>query len=72
MRSAASKEQAELKKRLDKISERHLTEFANNQYLDFAEVLGLPEVTAEDLFKKTAEKEPIVIDALREQARFVK
>ena len=35
-------------------------------------MLGLPEITADDLFKKNREKEPIVIDALRQQARFIK
>ena len=34
-------------------------------------VLGLPEITTDDLFNNR-EKEPIVIDALRQQARFVK
>lgn len=32
----------------------------------------MPEITADDLFKKNREKEPIVIDALRQQSRFVK
>ena len=37
---------------LKEIQERHITEFAGDQHTNFAEVLGLPEVTASDLFKK--------------------
>lgn len=34
--------------------------------MDFGEVLGIPEITKDDLFKRMEkEKEPIVIDALR-------
>jgi hypothetical protein len=45
---------AEMQKQLalKEISERHITEFAGDQHTDFANVLGLPEVTAYDLFKK--------------------
>lgn len=32
----------------------------------------MPEITADDLFKKNREKEPIVIDALRQQSQFIK
>jgi hypothetical protein len=34
------------------IANRHITEYAHNQYNDFSEVLGLPEVTAEDIYNK--------------------
>lgn len=66
------KEEREKKKRLANIAKRHITDYTKNYDQDFTEVLGLPEITADDLFKKNREKEPIVIDALRQQARFVK
>ena len=66
------KEEQEKKKRLANIAKRHITDFTKNYDQDFTDVLGLPEITADDLFKKNREKEPIVIDALRQQARFVK
>lgn len=34
------------------ISKKHITEFANEQYTDFAQVLGLPEISVEDLAKR--------------------
>lgn len=49
------------------IAERHITDYANTKNVDFAQLLGLPEITAEDLFRKFVEKEAIVIDAVREQ-----
>jgi len=55
---------------LAKIKERHITEFANRQAADFATVLGLPQVTMEQLYMRFDESEPIVIDALRESAFF--
>ena len=60
------------KDQLEKIKERHITEFANEQYTDFATVLGLPEVTVEQLYNRFDESEAIVIDALRESAFLVK
>lgn len=34
--------------------------------MDFAQVLGLPEITADDLLKKMEkEKEPVVLDSIR-------
>lgn len=66
------REEQEKKQRLANIAKRHITDFTKNYDQDFTEVLGLPEITADDLFKKNREKEPIVIDALRQQARFVK
>jgi len=66
------REEQEKKKRLANIAKRHITDYTKNYDQDFTEVLGLPEITADDLFKKNREKEPIVIDALRQQSRFVK
>jgi hypothetical protein len=66
------REEKEKNQRLANIAKRHITDFTKNYDLDFTEVLGLPEITADDLFKKNREKEPIVIDALRQQARFIK
>ena len=60
------------KDQLEKIKVRHITEFANEQYTDFATVLGLPEVTLEQLYNRFDESEAIVIDALRESAFLVK
>ena len=57
---------------LKEISERHITEFAGDQHTDFANVLGLPEVTAYDLFKKKGQQDPIVIDTIREHSHFSK
>lgn len=57
---------------LAKIKQRHITEFANEQFSDFASVLGLPQVTMEQLYLRFDESEPIVIDALRESAFFQK
>jgi hypothetical protein len=66
------REEKEKNQRLANIAKRHITDFTKNYDLDFTEVLGLPEITADDLFKKNREKEPIVIDALRQQSRFIK
>jgi hypothetical protein len=68
----SSKKKRKNKKRLANIAKRHITDFTKNYDQDFAEVLGLPEITADDLFKNNREKEPVVIDALRQQARFIK
>jgi len=57
---------------LKEIAERHITEFAGDQHTDFANVLGLPEVTANDLFKKQGQMDPLVVDALREHSHFSK
>lgn len=57
---------------LKEIAERHITEFAGDQHTDFANVLGLPEVTASDLFKKQGQQDPIVVDAIREHSHFSK
>lgn len=57
---------------LKEITERHITEFAGDQHTDFAQVLGLPEVTANDLFKKQGQLDPLVIDVLREHSHFCK
>jgi hypothetical protein len=57
---------------LKEIAERHITEFAGDQHTDFAHVLGLPEVTASDLFKKQGQMDPLVIDAVREHSHFSK
>lgn len=54
------------------ITERHITEFAGDQQTDFANVLGLPEVTAGDLFKKQGQMDPLIIDAIREHSHFSK
>ena len=40
------------RKTLKEITDRHITEFAGEQATDFANVLGLPQVTTSDLFKK--------------------
>jgi len=66
------REEKEKNQRLANIAKRHITDFTKNYDQDFTEVLGLPEITADDLFKKNREKEPIVIDALRQQSRFIK
>ena len=57
---------------LKEIAERHITEFAGDQHTDFAKVLGLPEVTAADLFKKQGQQDPLIVDAIREQCNFSK
>ena len=57
---------------LKEIAERHITEFAGDQHTDFANVLGLPEVTAADLFKKQAAMDPLAVDAIREHSHFSK
>jgi hypothetical protein len=57
---------------LKEIAERHITEFAGDQHTDFANVLGLPEVTASDLFEKQGQMDPLVVDALREHSHFSK
>ena len=57
---------------LKEIAERHITEFAGDQHTDFANVLGLPEVTAADLFKKQSALDPLVVDAIREHSHFSK
>ena len=66
------REEREKNERLANIAKRHITDFTKNYDQDFTEVLGLPEITADDLFKKNREKEPLVIDALRQQSRFIK
>ena len=75
---ARSGKRAQYKKEMQKqlalkeIAERHITEFAGDQHTDFANVLGLPEVTASDLFKKQAQQDPIVADAIREHTHLSK
>ena len=54
------------------ISKKHITEFANDQYTNFATVLGLPEISLEDLSNKKDQREPIVSDAIREKSYFSK
>lgn len=34
------------------IQKKHITEYANEQYTNFAQVLGLPEISMEDLVAK--------------------
>ena len=63
---------ANRKEALERIKRRHITEFANEQFSNFSEVLGIPQVTAEELYKRFDQKEPIIIDALRENAFFQK
>lgn len=65
-------QEKEKNQRLANIAQRHITDFTKNYDQDFTEVLGLPEITANDLYKKNREKEPIVIDSLRQQSRFIK
>ena len=58
--------------RLAKIAQRHITDYTNNNYdMDFADVLGLPEITAYDLFKNSQKSEPLS-GSVRQQARFNK
>lgn len=42
------------------IKKRHITEYANEQYSNFANVLGLPEINMEDLVAKRDQREPII------------
>ena len=44
-------EESEKKKRLANIAKRHITDFTKNYDQDFTDVLGLPEITTDDLFK---------------------
>lgn len=37
------------KEALAEIQKKHITEYANEQYTNFAQVLGLPEISMEDL-----------------------
>lgn len=67
---AAKEQQRQLA--LKEIAERHITEFAGDQHTDFANVLGLPEVTANDLFMRQGQQDPIVIDTIRAHAHFSK
>ena len=71
-RDQQAKEQLEQQAMLREIAERHITEFAGDQHTDFAQVLGLPEVTAENLLKKNSQQDPLVLDAMREHATFAK
>jgi len=57
---------------MQEITKRHITEYANEQFTNFATVLGLPEISMEDLVHKKDQKEPIIQDAIREQAFFTK
>ena len=54
------------------VKERHITKYANEQFSDFAQVLGLPKITMENLYNRFDQKEPIVIDSIRESAFFAK
>jgi hypothetical protein len=54
------------------IKSKHITEFANEQLTDFAAVLGLPEISMDDLAKKKDQMDPIVTDAVRERAFFAR
>lgn len=54
------------------IAKRHITEFANDQYTNFATILGLPEISLEDLVGKKDQREPIINDAIREKTFFAK
>ena len=40
---------AQKKEALKEIQKKHITEYANEQYTNFAQVLGLPEISMEDL-----------------------
>ena len=42
------------------IQKRHITEYANEQYTNFANVLGLPEIQMEDLASRKDQREPII------------
>ena len=42
------------------ITKRHITEYANEQYSNFAHVLGLPEIQMEDLAARRDQREPII------------
>lgn len=48
------------------IQKKHITEYANEQYTNFSQVLGLPEISMEDLALKKDQKEPLIQDAIRE------
>jgi len=54
------------------IKAKHITEFANEQLTDFAAVLGLPEISLEDLAKKKDQPDLVVTDAVRERAYFAR
>ena len=54
------------------IAKRHITEFANDQYTNFATILGLPEISLEDLVGKKDQREPVINDAIREKTFFAK
>jgi hypothetical protein len=57
---------------IQKIKAKHITEFANEQLQDFAAVLGLPEVSLQDLANKREQMEPLITDTLRERAYFAR
>ena len=48
------------KEALAEIQRKHITEYANEQYTNFAQVLGLPEISMEDLVNKRDQKEPLI------------
>lgn len=49
---AVQREKMEREERLQKIKQRHITDYTNNYDMDFGEVLGIPEITKDDLFKR--------------------
>lgn len=57
---------------LQNIQAKHITEFANEQLTDFAAVLGLPEISMNDLANKKEQMDPVITDSLREKAFFSK
>lgn len=57
---------------LQNIQTKHITEFANEQLTDFAAVLGLPEISMNDLANKKEQMDPVITDSLRERAFFNK
>lgn len=52
--------EAQKKEAIAEIQRKHITEYANEQYTNFAQVLGLPEISLEDLVNKKDQKEPII------------
>jgi len=71
MQSSAPAER-DKKEALERIAARHITEFANEQYTDFSQILGLPNITIDELNQKQPKRDPIIIDAIREAAFFEK
>jgi len=67
-----AEQEADRKRAIDKIGARHITEFANEQYTDFSKILGLPNITMEELCDKQPRRDPIIIDALREMSFYEK